>query len=212
MNLIFGLNLILGFLSNSSRPSLILINRILDKNIRQNILPITLSALLYCQYFLSTTSEHFLKNLSVRTSNRYCPLRILVLPSSGVAFGDRGQCDEADDQDSDVELAIHVGFLVRSVQSALFRTTATVPGSPPAFILHRDPSASVHQIKRVIQHAVQCSSMQRVLLLSCVQTSITCIRKLLLAHESQPHAACVSHRSRRTPRSTRQCQCHKLRS
>ena len=40
------MNLILGILSNSYKPYLILISRILDKNIRQNILPITLSALL----------------------------------------------------------------------------------------------------------------------------------------------------------------------
>lgn len=43
------MNLILGISSNTSKPYLILICRILDKNIRQNILPITLSALLYHQ-------------------------------------------------------------------------------------------------------------------------------------------------------------------
>ena len=43
------MNLILGILSNSSKPSLILIFQILDKNIIQNILPISLSALLYAR-------------------------------------------------------------------------------------------------------------------------------------------------------------------
>ena len=48
------MNLILGILSNSSKPYLILISRILDKNIRQNILPITLSALLYPRHSKSS--------------------------------------------------------------------------------------------------------------------------------------------------------------
>ena len=51
------MNLILGILSNSSKPYLILIYRILDKNIRQNILPITLSALLYPRQWRTENGE-----------------------------------------------------------------------------------------------------------------------------------------------------------
>ena len=65
-------------------------------------------ATLFVRYsILKVELDRFEIQLPIRYLHSQRNPLYIILPSCGVALDDRGQCDEADHEDGDVELAIH---------------------------------------------------------------------------------------------------------